>query len=327
MRLDELAGQIDCALVGDGSIEISNVAPLENAPAGSVTFLVNPRFQKQLETTGASAVIAPLTVDSTRVALLKTKDPYYAFARAVVLLRGYRKHPFTGVHPKANVDPTATIGQGTVVYPGVFIGQNVRIGRDCIIYPNVAIYEDCIIGDRVIVQSNTTIGTDGFGFARNGGVHHKIPQVGNVVIENDVEVGANCTIARAAMASTIIGTGTKIDSQVMIGHNCIVGKGCIIIAQVGLAGSVTLGDYVTLAGQVGVAGHLKIGDRATLAAKTGVMTDVEPGTTMMGIPAMDAKDARRVYSAFMKLPDLVQRVREMEQRLGNLEDSGDTPIA
>ena len=129
------------------------------------------------------------------------------------------------------------------------------------------------------------------------------------------------------MASTIIGTGTKIDSQVMIGHNCIVGKGCIIIAQVGLAGSVTLGEYVTLAGQVGVAGHLKIGDRATLAAKTGVMTDVEPGTTMMGIPAMDAKDARRVYSAFMKLPDLVQRVREMEQRLGNLEDSGDTPIA
>ena len=151
--------------------------------------MVNPRFQKQLETTGASAVIAPPTVDSTRVALLKTKDPYFAFARAVVLLRGYRKHPFTGVHPKANVDPTATIGEGTVVYPGVFIGQNVKIGRDCIIYPNVAIYEECIIGDRVIVQSNTTIGTDGFGFALNGGVHHKIPQVGNVVIENDVEVG------------------------------------------------------------------------------------------------------------------------------------------
>jgi UDP-3-O-[3-hydroxymyristoyl] glucosamine N-acyltransferase len=327
MRLDELAGQIDCVLVGDGSIQITDVAPLEEASAGSVTFLANVRNHKQLETTGASAVIAPPTVDSTRVALLKTKDPYYAFTRAIVLLRGHRKHPFAGVHPKANVDPTATIGEGTVVYPGVYIGQRVKIGRDCVIYPNVAIYEECVIGDRVIVHSNTTIGTDGFGFAFNGGVHHKIPQVGIVVIENDVEVGANCTIARAAMSRTIIGAGTKIDSQVMIGHNCIVGKGCIIVAQVGLAGSVTLGDYVTLAGQVGVAGHLKIGDRATLAAKTGVMTDVEPDTTMMGIPAMEAKDARRVYSAFMKLPELVQRVREMEQRLGNLEDSGDTPIA
>src|SRR5262249_8064713 len=152
------------------------------------------------------------------------------------------------------------------------------------------------------------------------GVHHKIPQIGNVVIENDVEVGANCTIARAALASTVIGAGTKIDSQVMIAHNCKVGKGCIIVAQVGLAGSVTLGDYVTLAGQVGVAGHLKIGDRATVAAKTGVMTDIEAGSTVMGIPAMPASDVRRVYAAFLKLPDLVQRVRELEKEMGELQD-------
>ena len=327
MRLDELARQIDATVSGDGSIEITEVGPLEDASAGSVSFLANARYQKQLETTNASAVITAPNVESTRVALLKTKDPYFAFARAIVLLRGHRKHPFKGVHPKANVDPTATLGEGTVVYPGASIGARVKVGRDCIIYPNVSIYEECVVGDRVIVHSNTTIGVDGFGYAFSGGVHHKIPQIGNVIIEDGVEIGANCTIARAALASTIIGAGTKIDAQVMIAHNCKIGKGCIIVAQVGLAGSVTLGDYVTLAGQVGVAGHLKIGDKATIAAKTGVMTDIEPGATMMGVPAMEAKEARRVYAAFMKLPELVHRVREIEQQLEDLDESGDTPIA
>jgi UDP-3-O-[3-hydroxymyristoyl] glucosamine N-acyltransferase len=266
-------------------------------------------------------------VDSPRVALLKTKDPYFAWAKTIEILVGHRKHPFTGVHPKAHVEPTATIGENTIVYPGCFIGPRAKIGRDSILYPNVVIYDDCVVGDRVILHANTTIGTDGYGFAFNSGVHHKIPQIGNVVIENDVEVGANCTIARAALASTIIGAGSKLDSQVMIGHNVKTGKGCLIVAQVGLAGSVTLGDYVTLAGQVGVAGHLKIGDKASIGAKTGVMTDIEPGATMVGMPAMPQQDARRVYSAFLKLPELVQRIKELEQQMEELNDAGDTPIA
>ncbi len=327
MRLDELARQLGATVAGDGSIEITNVASLEAAKPGSISFLAHSRYQKQLETTRASAVIVAPSVESSRIALVKAKDPNLTFTRAIVLLRGHRKHPFTGVHPNAHVDPTADIGEGTVIYPGAYIGPNVKIGRACTIYANVVIYEDCILGDRVIVHSNTTIGVDGFGYAFGDGVHNKIPQIGNVVIENDVEIGSNCTIARAALDSTVIGAGTKIDAQVMVAHNCRVGKGCILVSQVGLAGSVVLGNYVTLAGQVGVAGHLNIGDKATVAAKSGVMNDVEPGATMLGAPAMPASEARRVYVAFFKLPEIAQRLKELEQRLDDLGDSGDTPIA
>jgi UDP-3-O-[3-hydroxymyristoyl] glucosamine N-acyltransferase len=331
MRLDELARQLSASceltLTGDGSVFITDVAPLETAQPGQISFLLNARYARQLETTQASAVIVAPNFNSSRVAMLKTKDPYFAWARTITILRGFRKHLFEGIHPKAHVDPSASVGEGTVVYPGAFIGPRVKVGNDCIIYPNVTIYDDSVIGDRVILHANTTIGVDGYGFAQHNGVHHKVPQTGNVVIEDDVEVGANCTIARAALASTIIGAGTKIDSQVMIGHNVKTGKGCLIVAQVGLAGSVELGDYVTLAGQVGIAGHLKIGDKASIAAKSGVMTDIEPGSIMMGMPAMPQSDARRVYAAFLKLPELVQRLRELEQQVQDLTDSGDTPIA
>ena len=330
MRLDELARRLalpDAAIAGNVATEITDVASLEEAVAGEISFLANPRYAKQLESTNASAVIVAPNINISRVALLKTKNPYYAWAKTIEILRGHRKHPFTGIHPKADVDPTATVGENTIIYPGCFIGPRVKVGRDCILYPNVVIYEDCVVGDRVLLHANTTIGTDGYGFAFNAGVHYKVPQVGNVVIEDDVEVGANCTIARAAVASTIIGAGSKLDSQVMIGHNVKTGKACLIVAQVGLAGSVILGDYVTLGGQVGVAGHLKIGDKASVGAKTGVMADIDPGAAMVGMPAMPQQEARRVYAAFMKLPELVQRIKELEQQMETLNDAGDTPIA
>jgi len=327
MRLDELAAKIEAELVGDGSIQITSAASLEDAQPGQIGFLANPKYHRQLETTRASAVIVSPRVSSNRLALLRTPDPYYAFARAVVLLHGHRQHPHQGVHPKANVDPTATIGQGSVVYPGVYVGPRVRIGADCIIYPNVVIYEDCVIGDRCILHANAVIGADGYGFATHQGVHHKIPQIGNVVIEDDVEIGAGSVIARAAMGSTLIGTGTKIDALVMIGHNTRIGPHGLLVAQVGIAGSVSVGHHVTMAGQVGVAGHLKIGDNVTIAAKAGVMSDVPDQTIVIGVPAMPASQARRVYSIFTQLPELLERLKAVEQQVEELADSGDTPLA
>jgi UDP-3-O-[3-hydroxymyristoyl] glucosamine N-acyltransferase len=327
MRLDELAKQVEAELVGEGSMDITGVAGLEDARPGQVAFLSNPKYARQIDTTNASAVIVAQRVNSTRVALLKSSDPYYTFARAVVLLHGHRKHPHQGVHPQAHIDATATIGPETTVYPGVFVGPRAKIGRNCILYPNAVIYDDCILGDRVIVHAGACIGQDGYGFSTHQGTHHKIPQIGNVIIEDDVEIGANCAIARAAIGSTVVGRGTKLDSLVMIGHNAKIGPDGLLVAQVGIAGSTSIGHHATVAGQVGVAGHLKIGDNVTIAAKAGVMSDIADQQTMIGIPAMPAQQARRVYSIFTQLPELIQRLKQLEQQVEELADSGDTPLA
>jgi UDP-3-O-[3-hydroxymyristoyl] glucosamine N-acyltransferase len=318
MRLDELSRQIEAELAGDGAVEVSGVATLTDARRGQLSFLANPKYAEDFAKTQASAVIIPAkgrAPGDGRIPLLKSQDPYYSLSRALVLLHGHRKHPHSGASPKAHVEPTATIGENTVVYPGCYIGARVKIGRDCIIYPNVSIYEDCVLNDRVIVHAGTVIGSDGFGYATHNGMHHKIPQIGNVVIEDDVEIGGNCTIARGALESTHIGAGTKIDGLVMIGHGVQVGRGCILVAQVGVSGSTTLGNYVVLAGQAGVAGHLTIGDQARVGAQAGVMMDVEEKADMHGSPAMPAQQARRVYSLFTKLPELAERLKLLEEQL------------
>ncbi len=327
MRLDELARRIGATVVGDSAIEVHSVSTLEDAQPWQISFLANAKYAKQLETTSASAAIVAPRINSGRVALLKADDPYYAFALAVVALHGYRKHPHDGIHPAAHVDPTATVGPNTVIYPGAFVGPRVRIGSDCIVYPNAVIYDDSVIGDRVILHAGCAIGIDGYGFATHAGEHFKIPQVGNVIIEDDVEIAANCSISRAAIGSTVIGKGTKIDSLVVIGHGTRIGPHGLLVAQVGIAGSTTVGHHVTMAGQVGVAGHLKIGDNVTLAAKAGVMADIEDQSVMLGIPAMPASQARRVYSIFTQLPALVERIRQLEQQVEDLTESGDTPLA
>jgi len=316
MRLDVLAKTIDAELVGEGSIEVTSCATLEDAVAGQLGFLANPKYAEQMRTTKASAVVVGSRAKADHVALLRAKDPYYAFCRGVVALQGFRKHPHQGIHPKAHVEPSAIIGDGTVIYPGCYVGARTKIGKDCILYPNVVVYEDCVLGDRVYVHANTTVGLDGFGYATHDGVHHKIPQCGTVIVEDDVEIGSSCTIQRAALGSTVIGKGSKLCDQITIGHGCKIGPYNMLVAQVGLAGSVTTGHHVTMAGQAGVAGHLKIGNNVTLAAKTGVMSDVEDGAVLIGQPGMPAQQARRVYSIFTQLPELAARVKALEQKGG-----------
>jgi len=250
----ELAKQIGATVTGDGSVKIHRAGTLEDATAGEVSFLSNPRYMRKLHRTKASAVIASPGVGADHVTLLHTADPYYAFAQAMVILHGHRKHPFDGVHPAAVIDSTAIVGERTVVYPGVYVGPWARVGRDCILYPNVVIYDDCRVGDRVTIHAGSVIGQDGFGYATHLGEHHKIPQIGNVVIESDVEIGANCAIDRATLGSTVIGKGTKFSNGVVIGHGTKIGPHGLLVAQVGVAGSTTIGHHVTVGGQAGMLG-------------------------------------------------------------------------
>lgn len=324
ITLQELAAAIGAEVVGDGNITIDSASSLEEARPGQLSFLSNPKYIKQLETTQASAVVVANGVQSERVALLKSKDPYFSFRQAVVKLHGFRKHPHAGIHPAAHVDPTATIGEGSILYPGVYVGPRSRIGRDCILYPNVVVYDECLIGDRVTIHANATIGVDGYGFATHKdehGVHahNKIPQIGNVIIEDDVEIGAGTAVSRAALESTVIGRGSKLDNLVTIGHGTRIGAHCLLVAQVGIAGSVTVGHHTTMAGQVGVAGHLKIGDAVTIAAQSGVMSDIPSQSTMIGAPAMPAHHARRVYFLFTQLPELAERIKKLEEQVGELD--------
>ena len=324
ITLRELAAEIGATVDGgDPETRVSAVNTLEDAGPGDVSFLSNGKYVRLLDTTRAAAVIAAAAVRSNRVALLRTADPYFAFRQAVVKLHGYRRHPHDGVHPAAHVDPTATVGAGTVVYPGVYIGPRARVGRDCILYPNVVVYDDCVLGDRVILHAGTSIGHDGFGFSTHrepGGeaMHYKIPQVGNVIVEDDVEIGANCAVDRATLGSTMIGRGTKFSNLISIGHGTRIGPHGLLVGLVGIAGSTKVGHHVTLAGQVGIAGHLEIGDRVVVAAQSGVINDVPDQTTLMGAPALPAAQARRVYAVFTQLPTLLERIKRLEQQVVEL---------
>ena len=317
--LKELGEIIGADVVGDGGVVVSSVNTLEDARAGQLSFLANPKYEKDLDATQASAVIVAQNSKFERLPTLRAKDPHLAYQKAVVALHGQRRHPFAGVHPRASVDPSATVGEGSVIYPGVYLGPGAKVGRDCVLFPNVVVYERCVIGDRVIIHAGTIIGADGFGYATSAGVHHKIPQVGNVVIEDDVEIGANCTIDRAALGSTVVGKGTKIDNLVTLGHNVRTGPGCIIVAQAGVAGSTTLGHHVVLGGQVGVAGHLELGDGVMAAAQCGITNSIEPGQIVIGSPHMPIREGRRAYALVRELPELLQRIKDLEREVERLK--------
>lgn len=297
---------------------ISGVAPLADATDQYLSFLSNPKYAPMLQTTRAAAVFVAEDLEGNAPNWIRVGNPYFAMARTVANFFAARPRP-EGLSPLASIDSTARIGSGVHIGPFVSIGEEVILGDGVVIYPNVTIEPGCVIGEgtivypqvsiyagsrvgrRCIVHSGVVIGSDGYGFATEGGRHHKIPQIGIVRIEDDVEIGAGSTIDRAALGETVIGEGTKIDNLVQVGHNVKVGKHCFLVSQVGIAGSTELGDYVAVAGQSGFAGHLKIGDGVQVAAKSAVLDDVPAGTKVMGIPAVPFREYARREAVLRRL--------------------------
>jgi UDP-3-O-[3-hydroxymyristoyl] glucosamine N-acyltransferase len=337
VTLGELAQRLGCRLDGDGTIEITRVAGIEDAGPGEVTFLANPKYAPKLTSTRASAVIVDETVSAAPCAMLRTDQPYLAFANAVALLAPMpRAAP--GISPLAAVDPTAEIGPDaaigpfasvgarvrvgarTIVHPHVVIAAGTVIGSDCVVHAHVSVREHVTIGDRVVLQDAAVIGSDGFGFARRrDGTHQKIPQVGRVVIEDDVEIGAQSAVDRPAVGETRIAAGTKIDNLVQIAHGVKIGRNVLLAAQAGIAGSTVLEDDVMMAGQSGATGHVRLGRGATVAAKSAVTKDVPAGEHVAGIPAGDAAQWREWTVLLRRLPELRQAIADLEARLKKLE--------
>jgi UDP-3-O-[3-hydroxymyristoyl] glucosamine N-acyltransferase len=343
VKLRDLAERLECRLEGDGDVEIRRVAGIQTAESGDITFLANPKYEKVLRTTGASAVILKEGAPSAPCAMLRARDPYLAFARAVGLFAPVAR-PAAGVHMLAavaadahvgaevslgafvSVGEGASIGDRTIVYPNVTIGPGSRIGADCIIHSNVSIRERVTIGDRVILQNGVVIGGDGYGFVRRGdGTHEKIPQVATVVIEDDVELGANTTVDRPAVGETRIRGGTKIDNLVQIGHGVTVGRNVLLAAQVGIAGSTDLADDVVFGGQVGVGGHLTIGRGAVAVGQSGVTNSLEPRAMVAGYPAIDSREWRKASVLFKRLPELKRRIEALETHIARLMSPGSSP--
>jgi len=335
LKLSDLAHRLDCRLEGSAAdVEITRLASLEQAEPGDLTFLANPRYHPQLAGTRASAVILSLADSSPApCAILRSDNPYRSFAQAVRLFHEPLAAPI-GVNPHSDiaadvslgvdvsVGPFVTIGIGatigarSIIHPNVVIGAHVRIGEDCVVHAHASVREGVVIGHRVIVHNGAVIGSDGFGFVKQpDGSHWKIPQTADVVIEDDVEIGANTTIDRPAIGETRISAGTKIDNLVHVAHGVAIGRRVLLAAQVGIAGSTTIGDDVMMAGQTGVNGHISIGDRVVVGAKSAVLQSVEAGAFVTGSPAFPHADWRKASAVFRRLPALKRRLEELEQRI------------
>jgi UDP-3-O-[3-hydroxymyristoyl] glucosamine N-acyltransferase len=334
MRLTTLAEKLGCELRGDGSVEIRGVAPIETAATGDLTFVANPRYERWLAQTKASAVVLATDFREVEIPSLRTPEPYLVFARAIELYHRPPEWPL-GIHPTAVVAPSARIGENASIGPFVVVGDRVRIGAGARIASHVAIYADVEIGDRflahahvtvregvrigngVTLQAGVVVGSDGFGYVgTSDGRIHKIVQAGTVLLEDDVEIGANATVDRATVGVTVIRRSAKLDNLVMIAHGCEVGEGAMLAAQVGLSGSTRVGRYVRMGGQAGAAGHMTIGDGAQVAAQAGVANSVAPGQVVGGTPAVEMSLWRRLSVAAPRLPQLLRRVRRLEQSLG-----------
>ena len=343
MQLSEFCGALvdagfQAQLEGEDRT-IHAVNTLEDASEGELTFLSNPKYLPLVEKTKASAiVVGEGTTVVPRIPIIRSNDPYGAITLAIIRLHGHRRHPQWGLSLQAVIHPSAmlgenanvaggvtiaarvAIGKNCTIYPGCFLGDGVQVGDDCTLYPNVVIYDGSRLGRRVTIHAGSVIGEDGLGYAPKGESWVKIPQTGRVVIGDDVEIGANCTIDRATLGQTEIGAGTKFGNVIVIGHGTKIGPDCMFVGLVGVAGSVTVGRHVTLAGQVGVSGHLAIGDGATVAAQSGITGNVEAKATLFGSPAIPVDNAKRSMYVFQRLPDWVRRIKDLEREVRDLRE-------
>ena len=325
---EALGGRVD----GDPRLELTGFAPAHTARAGDLTFAENPAYFAAAEASAAAAILVGLDLPASQKTLIRVAQPRLAFARVLPIFFPEPALP-AGIHrsaviaPSAAIDPSAhvgphcvvgervRIGARSVLLGGNHVGDDCQLGDDVRLFPNAVLYPRTQVGHRVRIHAGAVIGSDGYGYVFDQGVHRKIPQVGSVILNDDVEIGANTTIDRGALGATVVGRGTKIDNLVQIAHNVVTGEHCLIISQVGIAGSTRLGNYVTLAGQVGIAGHLKIGSRVTVGAQSGVMNHIPDGEKWLWTPAQPDRQAKRQMLALQQLPDLLRRVAQLEKKL------------
>jgi len=335
--LKEIANLVGGELVGDPHVVVTGISGIKEAREGDITFLANSKYYPLMKITRASAIITSKDVVDEKKPLIRTDNPSLAFTKVVELVApNHIAHP-QGIHPTAVIGKSSKlgsnvaigpyviieeevkIGDNTIIYGGCYIGHHTQVGSSCLIYPNVSIRERIQVGNRVIIHSGAVIGSDGFGFATVKGVQKKIPQIGTVAIEDDVEIGANVTIDRARFDKTIIGRGTKIDNLVQIAHNVVIGQNCIIVAQAGISGSTTLDKGVILAGQAGLVGHITIGEGTIVAAQAGVTKSIPSYSKVSGYPAKPHHLAKRVNACVQRLPELYKKIKELEEKIKKLE--------
>ncbi|MCK9419465.1 MAG: UDP-3-O-(3-hydroxymyristoyl)glucosamine N-acyltransferase [Nitrospirae bacterium] len=330
MNLKELADMLGAELTGPADVDISGAAGVLEAREGQITFITGKSHLKDLERSQASAALVPLDTPALHLPLLRLNNPRLAFARTLEMFY-VKPYQASGISEKAAIganvvigaDPSihpfvvladdVKVGERVTLYPGVSIGRGSVVDDDSVIHANVSIGHNIRIGKRVIIHAGTVLGSDGFGFVTDKGRHHKIPQVGGVIIEDDVEIGGNCTIDRATLGNTLIKKGTKLDNQVHVAHNVTIGENCLIAGQVGIAGSSTIGNSVMFGGQVGVADHITVGDQVMAGGGSGITRDVEAGQVIAGYYAMPIRDWLKVQSLLPKLPELIKRIRELEK--------------